>query len=82
MSLRRAKWDNSSSRQRDVTELIFTCDIVMSLLLWLLESESAELEEEWCGDVADPTGATRCPEPGGEAIMLSRWRRCSSECTD
>ena len=80
MSLRKEKCDSSSSRQRDVIELIFMCDMVMLLLLLLLES--AEVEEECSEGVADPAEVTRCLEPEGGRIMLSRWQRCSSGCTN
>lgn len=52
--LREVKCESSSSRQRDVMELMFTCDMVMSWSPCRLDGVVSCAE-----DVADPTGAAR-----------------------
>ena len=59
MSLVDVKKDNSSRRQRDVIELIFTCEMLMFLLC---SCTSPELVEEGEGGGL-PTEAARRPEP-------------------
>ena len=74
MLFREVKCESSSSRQRDVIKLMFTCDTVMSL------SPLGEPDDvDWCvDDAADPTEPARRPKPEGKEIVLVRqWRRSS-----
>ena len=70
MLWREEKKDSSSSRQRDVMEFIFTCEIVMFWLLPLLGCCDDSVEED-----ADPAEAARRPGPGESEIELSRRAR-------
>ena len=79
MSLSEEKIESSSSRQRDVIEFMFTCEMVM---LWVL-CPPGELDDvDGCDvEAAELTEAVRCPEPGeGIGVLIRCWRR-SSGCT-
>ena len=74
MSLMAEKWESSSSRQRDVIELIFTCEMVMLCVLFPLRDLGDDDE------AAEPTEAARRPGPGNDTGALVRCRRRSSGC--
>ena len=69
MSFREAKCESSSSRQRDVIELIFTCETVMSVSPcsgWLDDVDRCDE----CS--ADPTEDARRTESGNGDIVITR----------
>ena len=65
--LREVKLESSSSRQQEVIELMFTCEMVISL------SSMSELwGEVWCvgEDAEDPSVAARRPESEDETMLV------------
>ena len=75
MSCRDVKYESSSSRQRDVIELIFTCAMVIGLspvrVLGVAIGCVGDNDDD-DDDVADPTEATRRPGSGKSEIVGAR----------
>lgn len=74
MSLKDVKWESSSSLQREVIELMFTCEIVRSPFRF------DELDAAvWCvsDEAADPSEAAPGPGSGENEMIPVRQRRCS-----
>ena len=72
-SLRDEKWESSSSRPRDVIELMFTCEMMTCLVLPRLGDLDGVGAD---GRAADPTEAARLLGPEEDMEMLNRcWQR-------